>query len=374
MPLDDPPRVGEGPVLLGEAGGRQPEHFGLDRGRIGGIELAVVLPELGGFGRQRIDHHQVFQLGQRGGDLGLVRHRGQRVEALADEAVHLALVHPLEQRQHVVGGVLLRQPVVAEPVLRRGGVAVPGLHQAGVPLREVLREVHLVGPQRLGRALGQILLAGLVRVRRRAQIARQHLGVEALVGDALHVGVAAQRVDAAARHAQVAQQQLDHGHGADVLRTDRVLGPAQGVADGHGPVGRRGLGDQLADLEEVGLRRPGDLAHHLRRVAGVMPLQDLEHAVRTLQGLVHLDEALAVELVLPGGGVVLALGGVVAREQAVLELEALVDQEGGVGERLDVLVMDFVVGQQVVNDPAQEGDVAAGANAARRNRQPPRSA
>ena len=74
------------------------------------------------------------------------------------------------------------------------------------------------------------------------QVARQHLRVGAHVGDALHVGVAAQRVDAAARAAHVAEQQLDHRHRADVLRADRVLRPAERVEDRHHLVGRRRVG------------------------------------------------------------------------------------------------------------------------------------
>ena len=76
--------------------------------------------------------------------------RGQRIEALAEEAVDLALEHALEDRQRVVGRVALGQPVVGEVVFLGGGVAVPGLHQAGVPLREVLREVHRLGRSGFG--------------------------------------------------------------------------------------------------------------------------------------------------------------------------------------------------------------------------------
>ena len=40
---------------------------------------------------------------------------------------------------------------------------------------------------------------------------------QAVIGGALDVGLPAQGVDPAAGHAHVAQQQLDHGHGADIL-------------------------------------------------------------------------------------------------------------------------------------------------------------
>ncbi len=44
---------------------------------------------------------------------------------------------------------------------------------------------------------------------------------------ALNIRVAAQGVDAAAGHPHIAEQQLDHRHGADVLRADGVLRPAR---------------------------------------------------------------------------------------------------------------------------------------------------
>ena len=217
VPLDHAAGVGEGARVLGEAACGQADDLGLDVFRLDVVLIAEVLPELGRLRAQRLDDDQELQLRHRGADLLLVGQRGQRVEALGDEAVDLALVHALEDRQHVVRAVPLGQVVVREVVFLRRRVAPPGLLLAGVPLDEVLAEVHLVRPQRLWRARVDVLLARLVRVGRRRQIARQHLGIRALVRDALHVGVAAQRVDAAARPADVAEQQLDHRRRADVL-------------------------------------------------------------------------------------------------------------------------------------------------------------
>ena len=61
-----------------------------------GILRAEILPEARGLGVQRIHHDEEFQLAQRGADLALVGERLQRVEALADVAVHLAVRHHLE--------------------------------------------------------------------------------------------------------------------------------------------------------------------------------------------------------------------------------------------------------------------------------------
>ena len=85
----------------------------------------------------------------------LFGNRGQRIEALAEVAVDLALLHQLEHPQDVVDLVDLRQIVVAPVVLLRRGRAVPGLHEADEELGIVLPVVHLAGPQRLGRALAR---------------------------------------------------------------------------------------------------------------------------------------------------------------------------------------------------------------------------
>src|SRR6185437_482462 len=100
-----------------------------------------------------------------------------------------------------------------------------------------------------------------------------------------------QREDAAAGPADVAEQQLEDGRGADVLRADRVLRPADAVDEGRGPFGSRVLRQQLADPRESLRRYPAGLLDHVRGVAGEVPLQHLEHASRMLQRLVAVRVA-----------------------------------------------------------------------------------
>ena len=166
--------------------------------------------------------------------------------------------------------------------------------------------------------------------------------------------------------------------------------------------------DRFADLDEVCRRDAADVLHHLRRVAGVVPLEHLEHGQSILQRLVPPDPAvrnvravathlmagstlglglLVVRrlvgsgvldvlfltgsrrrrrnpLVLPGSRVVGARLRVVAGEHAVQIVdvdEVLPQDRGGVGVSDDVVVEVGVVGQDVVDDAAQEGDVATGA-------------
>ena len=174
--------------------------------------------------------------------------------------------------------------------------------------------------------------------------------------------MASQGVNAASGHADIAQQELYQRRGADHLGAYRVLGPPQGVHEGGGTVGHGGGGEYLADLEKLLLRRATDVAHHFRRIAGVVLLHQVEHATGMLQSLVDLGVAVRPHLVSPGASVVLAVRRIVAREQAVLELVARAHDQGRVGVSPDVLVLYLVVTQQVVDHPAQEGDVRAGAN------------
>ena len=362
VPLQPAPGVGEGAVLLGETGGRESDDFGLDFRGIHVVIFAVVLPKTRGFRGQGVDNHQVFQLGQCPDQLGLVGDRRQGVEPLAEVAVHFALVHQFELPQDVVLHIQLGQPVKAPVVLLDRAVAPPGLHQADVELGIVRPVVELVRPQGLRRALVEVgAVVGLLFVGKR-QVARQQVGQEAEVGEPLNVGVASEGVDAASSHADVAQQELHQRRAADHLGAHRMLGPPQGVHEGGGTVGHGGRGEYLADPKELVLWRAADVVHHLRGIAGIVLLHQVEHTARILKSLVDLGVAVRPHLVGPGAAVVLPFIFIVARKQAVLERVALVHDQGGVGVSFDVLVLYLVVTQQVVDHSAQEGDVRAGAN------------
>ena len=184
----------------------------------------------------------------------------------------------------------------------------------------------------------------------------------------LNVGLAAQRVDSAAGHAHVAQQELQNGIPPDVLRAVGVLGGAHGVHDRSGHSGLARLRERLAHLEIYvlgGTRNLGDL---IRSVARNVLLQKLEDAVRVLERLVLLGDPLAIELVLPGALVVLARFRIVAAEypvQILRQLELGMDQERGVGVLPHVLhvvvagVLLHIV-QDVLDHAVDKGDVRPG--------------
>ncbi len=162
------------------------------------------------------------------GELGVgAAHR--RVLAVGEEALDLAVVHVHE---HVlvavgVGRGALGQPLVAELVVLGGGVAVEGLEQAHHELRPVDPEPAL---RRLLLEIG--LEIGMRVAQRHRQVAGQLVVEQLEVGRALHVGVTAQRDDAAARPPDVAEEELQHAQRADVLDAVGVLGEVQRVGDG----------------------------------------------------------------------------------------------------------------------------------------------
>ena len=240
VPLQPATGVGDRAIFFGKAGRRQAEDFGLNRGRIDIIRLAVVLPEGRGLGHQRIDNHHIFQLTETADHFVFVREGRNRVEALADIAGDVAVIHHIEILDNVVGLIPFRQPVEAPVILFLRRIAVERFHQADEEFRVVAPVVHLVGQRRFRRVGAKITLQIALFIGRQRQITRQTGRQQAQIGQPLNIGVAAQRVDAAAGHAHIAEQQLDHRHGADVLRADGVLRPAQGIQEGGGAV--RGAG------------------------------------------------------------------------------------------------------------------------------------
>ena len=115
-----------------------------------------------------------------------------------------------------------------------------------------------------------------------AVIERQRRDIEADIGRALHVAVAAEDVGAAAECADIAGRQQQVAIRPDVGGADGVLGAAHAPDEGRGLL----LGEGLGDLFHLFAGNPGDALDFLRR-----PLRDfgadLVHAVDAL-----LDEFL----------------------------------------------------------------------------------
>ena len=174
--------------------------------------------------------------------------------------------------------------------------------------------------------------------------------------------MAAQRVHAAACHPHVAEQQLDHRHGADVLRAHGVLRPAQRVQERGGSVGGAGGSQHFTHLQEVRFRRAADVLHDVRRIAGDVLLQQVPHAARMRERFIAHRIAVFIELIVPGRFIVLAFFGVIAAKQPVFEGKIIPHQQVRVGVVLNVVRVNFVVFDQVQQHAGQERNVRTGAD------------
>ena len=121
-----------------------------------------------------------------------------------------------------------------------------------------------------------------------AVVERQRHDIEAEVGRALHVGVAAEDVGAGAGRADVAGGEQRDAERAHVGGADRVLGRAHAPDQRRGLLGREHLGDAL----ELRARHAGDALDLFRRPLLDL-LADVVHAVDAL-----LDEFLVFPAVL----------------------------------------------------------------------------
>jgi hypothetical protein len=185
---------------------------------------------------------------------------------------------------------------------------------------------------------------------------------QAVVRGPLDIGFAAQGVDAAAGHAHVAQQQLDDGHGTDVLGAGGVLGPAHGVHDGTGHATFTGGAVCIVDPLQVGLGSSRNLGNGLEIVSAVMFFQQLKDAALVLQRPVHFGYAVLVHLESPLALVVFTHGGalgilLVAGKKAVLESVFSADDEGRIGIQRHVLLAVQLVLQDVFDHPPEKSDV-----------------
>ena len=281
VPLHQAAGVGDRPVLLTGERGRQEEDLGADvlRPQLSTLHKAALLPEIRRLRHREVADHQPVQLCQAALDEIGVHRADDRILAEDELALHHAIQHRQRHRQlrHVAGQ--LGHELVAPLIVRPGVFAVPGLQQAD----DVFG--HIGPPAGRRRLRVQIVLqrAVLVEHVRLRQVGGQHVVERRDVGAALDAGVAAQRQDAAAGTADIAQQALDDRGGADDLHADGVMRPADRVAKCPGllPAGiaRQGIGDG----KERVTRAAGHPLHHLRRVARVVAPHDLVDAVRMLQ-------------------------------------------------------------------------------------------
>ena len=205
------------------------------------------------------------------------------VHAPVEVALDNALLHELERGDmRVVDGTRLgrnlRPPVVTVVVVH-GCVLAEPLLQGGDD------ELRLVGVVAVGIGLRLQPLAqacaigGVCPLQVSGMLVDHHTHVRCT----LDVGLAAQGVHAAAGDADVAKQQLHHGHGSRVLGAIGVLGLAERVEHGAGLTGLGGRGIGFVDEFENILVHTADTANGVERVTGIVLLELLVDAHGVLQ-------------------------------------------------------------------------------------------
>ena len=393
-PLQQPLGLGEGPGFFHVVGRGEEEHLGVDvlGPQLARGDLRTVLPPRGGFNEVEVPHHQPLQVGHTQPLQPPVGRANRRVLAQHEVTLDLVLEHCHHGLVGAVGAVEPGHVVVGPAVVLPGGIPPPGLEQThGV--RVGLRPEALLLLDRDG---VHVLVKGLLVHRGHGQVARQQVEQGGDVRGALDTRVTAQGHDPAARPSHVAQQQLQHRRGADELRAQGVVGPAHRVGEARGALPPRVLRDGTGKVIEVLRRDPAGVPHHLRGVARVVALEDLQHRVGVLQRLVPVGmigvqrRAAAAVLVaagalallvtvlvaagvlpvlilvprsgpvVPGGMLIGTAVRVVTGEQPVQILGILVvavDDRGRIGVGQHVLVKPQVVGEHIVDQPAQQGDV-----------------
>jgi hypothetical protein len=116
--------------------------------------------------------------------------------------------------------------------------------------------------------------------------------------------MAALRVHAAAGHADIAKNQLEHRSRVDQLNGVRMLRPSQRVENGSLAVCFTRGTNNCRRLFELRSGTTGNRCHHFRGVARVMLLHQLKDRTRMLERRVDFGEPGGIELITPARFVV----------------------------------------------------------------------
>src|SRR5947209_7135956 len=164
-------------------------------------------------------------------------------------------------------------------VVLLGGLTVPGLEQAhhvlwgiGPPTGRAVLHAYVV--RELLVVFEDVWLS---------QVTGQQVIQGGDVGAALDAGVTAKCKDPTAGPADVAQELLEYRRGANDLDTYRMLGPRHCVGEGGSALPTGVVDNGLSYLEKAFLWDSADTLDHLRCVARVVSLENLQHAAWILE-------------------------------------------------------------------------------------------
>src|SRR6266404_6490503 len=146
-----------------------------------------------------------------------------------------------------------------------------------------------------------------------------------------------------------------------------MLGPAERITNRCALIWT-GCGDErVRDLVKERRRNAANFLYHLRRVTSEVAAQCLQNAPRMLQGQIALGETEpAIAIVVPGLPVVAALLPAPAGEKAgraFFRVAKIFTQNAGrIREVDDVIAEEKIVVDNVPDESAKKGNVAAGAD------------
>ena len=297
--LEEALGVGKGPLHLRDAGRGEKDDLRPDvrSFQFARDDLRGVPPEGRGLGFEKVPDDEPVEFGK-GLALEpgvLAAHGG--VLSHAEEAPDPARRHVHEQGQVGVVAGDLGMKIVTVIVFLCCGITVLGLEIGD-------GEFGVVAP--IARGHGGRFREDEVRQRvmglpgvGHVQVAGQGVVEGGDVRGTLDRGMAPKGEDAAAGPADVPQEGLEDPCGADDLDPHGVLGPAHGIGDVGRLFAAGILKERLGDPEKSLLWAAADAGHHVRRVAGIVALQDLEDRLRVSEGRVRLGpprQSLAEEI------------------------------------------------------------------------------
>ena len=341
-PLDHAHGVRHRAAALEVGGRRHEDDLGLD---VGGV-VPRTLPERSRLVDEDILHDEGIQILEPFVDNRKVRIRYLGVLPTDVDALHLPLDRLLK---HDVERIIVRTVADRQGVEQ---IVISCICRITEPrLEEVLEEL------RAERAVVvRPLRERIVRMRRIREVGGVVLEHDAVVRRGLDVRLPTQGIDAAARDADVAHEQLDDRKAADVLHTDRVLRHAECVHHHR----RCNAREELRRLLDVRDGHARDRRGLLERIAREMLREAIHDRARLRHRQCLYRLTVCVDLVAPRRLVIRARLLVVAGEDARIEFVVVTQQAVGIRIAAQVVGIVFFVLNNIIDKCSEECDVGAG--------------
>ena len=357
-PLHPAPGIGDGPFFFDGGTAGQEKDLCLD---FIGFH-ARTAPEGPRFVVKDIDVDHPVQLAHSLSGLVGIGTTAGGILSPGKKAPELFLVHGIKKLEPGIGfsGIGLGQPGIGDILI---GLGVHGPKQADRILGIVLPPVGALGIIAMRRIRIVVCLERRQMRLGNLEVARDDMPQQTMVRGALNIGLTAQGIDSTTGHTNVSEEQLDHGHGTDILDTHGMLGPAHGIHDSRGLVGRSRSRIGLIDLKDLIFGSTCYIGNFVDIVTFVMLFQKLKYTTLMLQAGIFLGIPVFVSFKSPVGFVIFAtvvtarLAFLISGKKAILELEFLADNKGGIGIVDHVLLEIQLVIKDIFDHSAQKSDI-----------------